>query len=146
MSTGRIPSKPTGTKPACKLLACHNLWQRKYTHTDSILNGHTVSRTSEVTLPLTFCATARRVPDACPEFHVQSLKSATLVAIPCSQTLALIEGIRVAPLSACILVAHCVRTTTAALRVAASFCKAPTMYWSTCIRRDEGDGPIGFPF
>lgn len=96
--------------------------------TSSALKAKTLPVEASTPFPFSFWIATKCSPRVSEPSWSQSRNRTSLVDIPCSQTAALMAGTRVAPRSACILVAHCVRTTTARFRVAASFWRLLTMY------------------
>lgn len=108
--------------------------------TATVSNAANSISPSSTFLPLTLSAAAKRAALALPDCMDQSLKSTILVEMPSSHQLALTAGIRAAPRSSCILVAHWLRITTAKFRVAANFCSAPIKCWIVCCRFAEEEG------
>jgi hypothetical protein len=96
-----------------------------------------------MSFPFDLITPAKRVPNRLSLCQTQSRNSTILVEMPCSQTLALRAGIKVAPCSACILVAHCVSIATAKSRMAATFCSVVRICSRTGSLRDEGKAVPG---
>lgn len=109
--------------------------------TGPILKADTWSTPPGIAFPSSFWSPAKNTLADLVLCHDQSLNRTNRVDTPCSHKLAFTAGVNVAPLSDCILVAHCESKTTAQFRVEASVWRAFMIDCNACLRFTEGVGP-----